>query len=109
MNRKGLLTGARERRDSVGDQLELCSSHGLMRTIERADSKVSRMPVCHPASIEHLFASCKRLLGTISVIGNAAPCRRVLTDMRVDVSTAAAAAIARKGGTAVVDLLEPYG
>lgn len=29
--------------------------------------------------------------------------------MRVDVSPTAAANIARKGGTAVVDLLEPYG
>ena len=29
--------------------------------------------------------------------------------MRVDVTTTAAANIARKGGTAVVDLLEPFG
>ena len=29
--------------------------------------------------------------------------------MRVDISPTAAANIARRGGTAVVDLLEPYG
>ena len=34
---------------------------------------------------------------------------RVQSDVRVDVTATAAANIARKGGTAVVDLLEPFG
>mgnify|MGYP000182509386 FL=1 len=40
---------------------------------------------------------------------NAKRCLRVVTNVKVEVSTTAAANITRKGGTAVVDLLEPYG
>ena len=64
MNRKGLLTGERERRDPIGDQLELSTPRGLVRAVERVDGKVSHVPRCHLASIEHLFASCKRCFAT---------------------------------------------
>ena len=35
--------------------------------------------------------------------------KKVRTVMRLDVTETAVANIARKGGTAIVDLLEPYG
>jgi len=40
---------------------------------------------------------------------NSPRCARVVTIMRIEVTTTATANISRKGGTAVVDLLEPYG
>ena len=40
---------------------------------------------------------------------NSRATRRVRTTMRIDVTETAATNIARKGGTAIVDLLEPYG
>lgn len=43
------------------------------------------------------------------LIGNAAGHDRVVSTMRLDVTETAAANIARKGGVAIVDLLEPHG
>lgn len=56
VDREVLLTGEGERRDPVGDQLELGAPRALMSTVEGLDSEVLRVARCHPASIEHLFA-----------------------------------------------------
>lgn len=98
-DRQGAFAGKRQGSDTVGNKTQPSAFVGalILRDVLRC---------CHQSSIEHLFAFCK------SGILSRCAWFTVLSEeiaMQLELTDQAANVIRRKGGTAIVDLLEPYG